>query len=703
MTPEGGPVATALRTPQAEWVQGTRDRPCPDHWHHPLTAHRYEGLLVLLDGENWKVLDSVGLRVTRDGACVPLGDPRVAATPVEVVRRYPAGWTVTSRLVPHAGASGTLLEVTVRAPADGPGPSQAELRPIFDLRHMYDESAPEEVRAEAAPEGLHLARGRASVLCSIPGAHHRALRETLALDHPTGSGFRERVGDRVRFVAEPAIGLGLGTWSAELRPGEGLTMRLAVGTDRAAACALRDEAATSRAAAARARRWEEIREWAGPEPGLAERIFVMSECFGMPVSGTLLPEAGGWWFRTPWFRDVFEGLLGNWRTLHALGRSERVTDALKAAFRLQDPLTGRVPNRLPEHRRDQEVAERTGRLPDGYYHSADATLLAFTLLDELDFAPTDPGLRADADRAFERALAAFGTARPDTVDGPPVLTDEGLLMCVPWHTWTDGKRTVGPVADLPLRVPRAWQEEAIASGLAPAEVFRLNHQAAYYLPEINAQWLRSLHWASRHRIQEGDRAQAARMLERAIPAFRERFWDPARAEIANLVTREGRYDWTAGSPALVAIALLIPLPVFGRAERRGAWEAVADRLSVHHLGGLFGVLVKDSAERQYLGDEQYHEAVVWPRDTQWLWRLFTDLGLHPERVSLLEGALGHQQREGVLFYNHELFSLPDGSEDAEGRPTGHPLVPVKNPMQWWSQWCDPFLQRVDNLSSAPER
>ncbi|HEY9856503.1 MAG TPA: hypothetical protein V6D05_12250, partial [Stenomitos sp.] len=85
------------------------------------------------------------------------------------------------------------------------------------------------------------------------------------------------------------------------------------------------------------------------------------------------------------------------------------------------------------------------------------------------------------------------------------------------------------------------------------------------------------------------------------------------------------------------------------------------------------------------------------------WRLLTDLDMPAEGQELLASALEHQQREGVLFYNHELFSLPDGSMDERRRSTGQWLVPVKNPMQWWSQWCDPFLQRADNLTSAPER
>jgi hypothetical protein len=36
-------------------------------------------------------------------------------------------------------------------------------------------------------------------------------------------------------------------------------------------------------------------------------------------------------------------------------------------------------------------------------------------------------------------------------------------------------------------------------------------------------------------------------------------------------------------------------------------------------------------------------------------------------------------KEGFLFYNSELFNQDDG------------IVPVKNPVQFWSQWVDDLV------------
>jgi glycogen debranching enzyme len=94
------------------------------------------------------------------------------------------------------------------------------------------------------------------------------------------------------------------------------------------------------------------------------------------------------------------------------------------------------------------------------------------------------------------------------------------------------------------------------------------------------------------------------------------------------------------------------------------------------------MLVKKSSKRTYYGDAEYHEAVVWPRDTSYLLRLLRYAGA-PEKGTvegLLRSNLNHQMNEGFVFYNSELFSPDSGA-----------MVPVKNPIQFWSQWVDPYI------------
>jgi len=48
--------------------------------------------------------------------------------------------------------------------------------------------------------------------------------------------------------------------------------------------------------------------------------------------------------------------------------------------------------------------------------------------------------------------------------------------------------------------------------------------------------------------------------------------------------------------------------------------------------------------------------------------------------------------EGAIFYNHELFSRPVGNNPYQNMYTSMNPVPVKNPLQFWSQCCDAFIQ-----------
>ncbi|MFQ6071156.1 MAG: hypothetical protein ACE5KT_00430, partial [Methanosarcinales archaeon] len=71
---------------------------------------------------------------------------------------------------------------------------------------------------------------------------------------------------------------------------------------------------------------------------------------------------------------------------------------------------------------------------------------------------------------------------------------------------------------------------------------------------------------------------------------------------------------------------------------------------------------------------------VWPRDTPYLIHILLKTGEREIVKELLKSNLDHQMTEGFIFYNSELFSPDHGK-----------VVPVKNPIQWWSQWVDPFL------------
>jgi hypothetical protein len=107
----------------------------------------------------------------------------------------------------------------------------------------------------------------------------------------------------------------------------------------------------------------------------------------------------------------------------------------------------------------------------------------------------------------------------------------------------------------------------------------------------------------------------------------------------------------------------------------------------------FGMLVR-AGDQPYLGDEQYHGSVVWPRDTPYLIRLAEACGRGV--AGMLLSNLDHMVCEGAVGYCHELFSLPAGGGENGSESHRNP-VPVKNPAQYWSHWCDPYINHLEEL------
>ncbi|MHC1567875.1 MAG: glucosidase family protein [Candidatus Syntropharchaeia archaeon] len=140
----------------------------------------------------------------------------------------------------------------------------------------------------------------------------------------------------------------------------------------------------------------------------------------------------------------------------------------------------------------------------------------------------------------------------------------------------------------------------------------------------------------------------------------------------------GRIDGRWSSAGVVAVSLLKEL-LFSKDYVVDFLHGVRERLLVRRDGKVFGVVVIEG-ERGYRSPRDYHRGVVWPRDTPYLIDLLRWIGDKETIKEILESNLSHQMEEGFLFYNAELFS-----------PENDRLIPVKNPVQFWSQWTDPFL------------
>jgi glycogen debranching enzyme len=282
-----------------------------------------------------------------------------------------------------------------------------------------------------------------------------------------------------------------------------------------------------------------------------------------------------------------------------------------------------------------------------------------------------------------------------------VLLENGLLLSLPSHAWMNGKRTVWAegitVTDLPIRVPNSWQVQDLLQ-LRDSHYTWDNYQyPTFYLPEVNAYWLKALKVAEglAERFEDaelGEEIQQVRQMARL--RYKGIFWNAQAHNLYNLVTLEHRTDGTFSAAAVEAAALLGET-VFSRQELEYIWVAARNKLLAKRLiaGDMaaFGLVAKDSTERVFYNNQQYHEAVIWPRVTPYLIRLLRMLGQQATVQELLKTNLGHQMEEAAVFYNNEMLSLPEGENPFPDAETERNPVPVKNPIQWWSQWCDPYM------------
>ena len=659
-----------LKRPQASWSQSVFSVPFGDSLEKivPNRDYPYEGLSVLINGENVHFLDGIAVGVRKGERYVKLWAKKVAVFPWKVIYYYEneeerLNLAISYYLI-NIGARQNGITACVSLKSNA---SSVVIEPIFDIRHMYDYSEPEEHFSSALNDGMLIWKNEKCIsIRAVNKCEVRTWKKKIEWLYKLGSGFREKTDGEVVFKGEIKKPVSLG--EIEIPMGNTSTALLIISCSNSATQLewlnergkdwLSDEAEEEK------RTKEIVKSLGVKDAAIAFRALALSK-FGIYVGEELFYEAGDFWFRTPWFRDMFEGIINNIETLFRIGHAERIRNIILHSFEYQDEY-GRIPNRFPE-RASEELD----------YNNADAALLAFIAAGEF--------LKRKRDESFANTIlerAAFTISRfkmndLNMINGAPVLTENGLISVVPWHSWTDTKRDgeiEGKRAKVSVRIPDSWCDARDEDEL---------NKPKYFLPEINAQWIKMLsHCVKMCSENENKKEKYSSLLEKATKTFKNVFWDAEDNILYNLVTMDGKKDNTPGSPAVVAFSLLLDENVFSLHELKGFIKGVKVNLLVKKNGLPFGILVKKSPKGTYYGDEEYHESVVWPRDTPYLIRILRAAGeVEKETVEgLLRSNLEHQMNEGFVFYNSELFS-PDNEE----------MVPVKNPVQFWSQWVEPYV------------
>ena len=598
----------------------------------------WQGLLVgPLGGRIYKALDGL-YYAPLDGGELRPASVRVRATSAEYVYLDPGGRTYRVGVSLRAGGR---LAVRASRPT--------VFVPLFDLRDMESGRAPR--YSVAAREGEALVGSDAAPFAVRLSWRGRSAGLELWTDwvYKLGDGFRRVEDGYVRFVRRTSrLYAPIAVESLDGRLDVEVPLPRAAGAARCGPWA--GDAVRRVMASLRAPR--EVAE------AFALRVSRLAS-FGVPAGPAYYPEAGAMWFRRPWSRDAAEGFRWNAATyVELLGCGGWISRAIVRLLGLAVEAGGL-----------RTLVDSGDYASDAFPQLLNAALRVYELTGSQEV------LRA-ASRAAEAAASAL------RIGFSGCRLEDGLVLCRAGSSWMDSVHEVDGVA-WPSRLPPGWLGSADPSGL-------------YALVEVNALYLESYVKLSSALRSSGLQVPdgVSRLAEELSSGFRSRFYAPGRLPPLTYDPSTGRADWTRGSPAVEAMAVLRGI-IYSADDLSAAWPQVRDLVVYRRMVALgnsvapFGIVARDVERRPYLGDAEYHGYVVWPRDTPYLIEFMRAISADVEGVLL--NNLDHMVAEGAIGYSSELFSAPLGGNPSPAGASENP-VPVKNPAQYWSHWCDPYLE-----------
>ncbi len=703
------------------------------HLTAPNRDYPYEGLLALTEGENWKFLDCFAFCIIKKGVTQELHPRKVSASTWLLDYLYDIrdkdehqGLLKASYWLSDDEHACLNLDFKIDSPKND---FELMVAPFLDIRHIYSDSEPERHTIKIMKNKnhypmIHAEKDKRLLVIFTPNKNVQIEDGMAYLNwfYKLGDGFRTQVPQGIIFRGQSRELLIPALFHVKF-PKDSMKIKfhaIPMMKDDPLGIDSIQELKDKLELESRKLLFLENVIKKGKDLQVYDSILARIDAltrFGMRIT---LPkrrelkvlEAGGWWFRSPWMRDIYTNLLQNLELLKILDkRLEIVRDSILLGIEFFNDNTGRVHNYLPMFTSDYEF--RNDRLLplEKYYFAIDSTLLFFItfweyikLTGEKDLLKTIMGM-------FARTFQIYKKASLNAINGPPVISDLGLLACVPWHSWMDSRRVIVygglKVDGLPTRVPKKWQIEEIESSKDPEEVKRIFNTPRFYLPEINALWIKALEAVVIMNKMEKS-IEDSKLLESIKDAlslarvnYLSTFWNGKEGYFYDVLSHDlSKKDETLGSPSLVAASILQDL--MPKEKLESMWEIIRKKLLVYrrikwlkkYYDGSypFGIILKDGEERIYFDDEQYHGAVIWPRDTPYLIKLLERIGRYDVIKGFLISNLDHQMGEGTIFYNNELFSLPLGKNPYPVNGFKDNPVPVKNPIQFWSQWIDPYLE-----------
>ena len=609
----------------------------------PNRDYKYQGLSCFADGDYWKFLDCIFFELTG----VKLKPKKVIVYPWKCIYQYSSGKIKVNVEYYLAKTNGEGLSLRVLFDIRGNRKNELVIRPLVDIRDVYQQSDPQEIEAQVKNNSLIAKRGNKFISFKLEGSSINSQKEAIGWRYKLGDGFRKETKYGIRFVPEFCQPVFIGEIRKEIVGNKSVSLIIN--------CNNNDKINFEDNEKEEIKDIEKIIKEFKCDKRILARIISLSK-FGIKKDKEIIPEAGDFWFKEVWFRDFLEGLLNNFETFMRIDK-EYIGKVLRWALTKYNKKTGRFPNLLND------------------FNSTDATLLFFILAERYLKNVKDNKLAIAVLKTLNNTVEIFSKNKMKE-EGPPVIRKD-LLYSMPWQSWTDN-RILFMDRLISARIPHEWMTKDNLP-----EISR-----PCLLPEINALFIRTL-FAGENiaKIVGGmkDMERYRKLYKKAIEKYKKFFMGD---DFFYSIIVGNMNDETPSSVALVSMILLYD-HVFDKSDLERMWPYVKSLL-VKRKNKAFGILVRKTQDKIFLNDQQYHGSTVWPRDIPYLIKYLKILRKNKIIKDILDNQLDHQMNEGAIFFCHELFSLPEGKNPSPTKTTSYP-VPVKNPIQFWSHFCDEFL------------
>ncbi|HLC48226.1 MAG TPA: amylo-alpha-1,6-glucosidase [Candidatus Norongarragalinales archaeon] len=664
-----------LRTPNSEFSISAYSAAVGE-FTIPNRDYPYEGLFAILGGENWKFLDGIAFCLKVAGKTAILRPGKVRIHPWKIRYSYLVeGMPEFQNAILHAeyclqrDAPLPSLNVTFKLENMHSHDVVLRIRPFADIRHMYGPSLPEKHKVKELADGICIEKDDRQLYISSKNFSSFAEdRHVQPWHYKLGSGSREYIGGALRFIPDVrdvfipgALDLTLSKSLASVQ----LTCAFQCKKKPAVELVSHNEKKlvakikrTQKLFASQLRLADALPK--NQQLALHGRLLALIDSFDFASDTLTAPDAGAFWFRNIWFRDAFQGMYDNF-DLFFKAKKAYLKSLLLQSLKLQRG--GLIPNKLPEKR--EEGAD---------YSSMDATLLCFLCCLKY--------LKYSDDKTLSSAVKEGVKAFLHSLTGTSAELENYLLKTPPHYSWMDSKTAAiyrGEPISVSTRLPAEWVKSIESDAKAVGEFLEKANGPHYYLVELNALWIRFLaDFNALYPSKEFETLQTAASLN-----FKSFFFTDAPSATMN----EKFEKASELSSASICAASLLP-ELFSDDEIQKLIRTFEPSLAYRERK-LFGILVRNLPNRIFLGDSEYHGAVIWPRDSVPLLKLLSRIR-DPRTLEILESNLEHQMDEGAVFYNHELFALPEGQNPHPSSNSYSP-IPVRNPAQFWSQWVQPYF------------